>query len=149
VRRILALAALALVFPGCGGDDAPAPDAQVRETLRTFATAVEKRDYQTLCDKVFAPKLLQGLQSIGLPCEIAMRTSLGEVDDPKLTVGEVTVSGRTATAQVKTSAAGQAPSTDTLELEKLAAGWRVSALGAAPGPTGPKGSATATPSSSP
>ena len=49
-------------------------------SLATFATATEKRDYATLCDKVFAPKLLTGLQEIGLPCEVAMRNSLGKVD---------------------------------------------------------------------
>ncbi|MEA2126294.1 MAG: hypothetical protein QOI80_3076 [Solirubrobacteraceae bacterium] len=146
MRRIVTLAAAAAVLAGCGGGDAPSDEARVRDTLRTFATAVEKRDYQKLCDEVFAPKLLQGLQSIGLPCEIAMRTSLGEVKDPKLTVGSVTVSGKTASAQIKTSAAGQPPSTDTIKLEKVASGWRVSALGAAPGPTGsPAASASAAP----
>jgi hypothetical protein len=145
VRRILIAGTAALALAGCGGgDEAPSPEAQVRATLRTFASSVEQRDYQTLCDKVFAPKLLEGLQSIGLPCEIAMRTSFETVKDPKLTVGDVTVSGSTATAEVKTSAEGQPPSTDTLQLEKVAAGWRVSALGSDAGPTG-TASATSTP----
>jgi hypothetical protein len=144
VRRILAPLVVAALVAGCG-DDTPSDEAQVRTTLLRFATAVEKRDYQTLCDKVFAPKLLQGLQSIGLPCEVAMRTSLGQVKSPKLTVGDVTVSGRTARAQVKTSASGQAPSTDTIELSKVTAGWRVSALGAQAGPTGAKATPSKTP----
>jgi hypothetical protein len=141
MRRTLSLLVLALLLGGCGSDS-PSPEAQVRTTLQRFARAVEQRDYQTLCDKVFAPKLLQGLQSIGLPCEIAMRTSLGEVKQPRLTIGDVTVSGRTASAQVKTSAKGQPPSTDTIELTKESAGWRVSALGSGQGPSGAKATPT-------
>jgi hypothetical protein len=141
VRRFLAPLAAAAVLAGCGNDQ-PSDEALVRDTLQRFVTAVEKRDYQSLCDTVFAPKLLQGLQEIGLPCEIAMRTSLGEVKEPRLTVGDVTVDGKTATAQVKTSAKGQPPSTDTIELAKVSAGWRVSALGSEPGPTGAKATRT-------
>jgi hypothetical protein len=141
MRRTLPLLVLALLGSGCGSDT-PSDEAQVRTTLQRFARAVEQRDYQTLCDKVFAPKLLQGLQSIGLPCEIAMRTSLGKVKEPRLTMGGVTVTGRTATAQVKTSAKGQPPSTDTIKLTKEAAGWRVSALGSGQGPSGATGTPT-------
>ena len=144
MRRTLGLLVSALLLAGCGGDT-PGDEAQVRTTLQRFIAAVEERDYQTLCDKVFAPKLLQGLQSIGLPCEIAMRTSLGEVKEPRLTVGTITIDGRTAHAEVKTSAKGQPPSSDTLELSKVSAGWRVSALGSPRGPSGAKGTPAASP----
>jgi hypothetical protein len=136
--------ATAVALTGCGGAKKPSAEAQVRATLQSFATAVEKRDYQKLCDRIFAPKLLQGLQSIGLPCEIAMRTSLGSVKDPQLTVGKVTVAGKTASAEIKTAATGQPPSTDVIHLDKLGARWRVSALGASPTAT-----ATPTPTEAP
>ena len=128
MRRLLPLFAALLLLGACG-EDSPTDEQQVRETLQKFATSVEGRDYQVLCDEVFAPELLEGLQEIGLPCEIAMQKSLGRVKEPKLTVGEVTVDGNAASAEVRTSAQGQAPSTDTLELEKLSGDWRVSALG--------------------
>jgi hypothetical protein len=133
VRRII-IPPLLVALAGCG-QSAPPPEQQVRDTLHTFATAVEKRDYQSLCDKVFAPKLLQGLESIGLPCEIAMQKSFDNVKDPKLTIGSVTVTGAKASAQIKTSATGQSPSTDTIELSRIKGRWRVSALGSAPQPT--------------
>jgi hypothetical protein len=133
---------VALALAGCGGGG-PNDEAQVRDTLSTFARAVEKRDYQTLCDKVFAPKLLRGLESIGLPCEIALsKSTLAQVEDPQLTVGEVTVEGKRAHAEVRTSSAGSPPSSDTVELVKLEGSWRVEALGAPPTPT-----PTASPSS--
>jgi hypothetical protein len=120
---VLVVAALS----GCG-DRTPSDEEQVRSVLATFAKATEGRDYQTLCDEVLAPKLLTGLQSIGLPCEVALRNSLGEVRDPRLTVGRVSVHGDKATAEVRTSAQGQAPSSDTVELARIKGAWKVSAL---------------------
>ena len=129
MRALIPLLAAAIALPGCGGADEPSAETQVRDTLRSFATAVEDRDYQKLCDDIFSPDLLKSAQSIGLPCEVAMRTGFGELQDPKLTVGAVTVDGKTAAAEIKTSATGQPPSTDTIQLERLKGRWRVSGLG--------------------
>ena len=139
----LTLALLAVALPGCG-DRTPSDEEQVRDVLATFARSVERRDYQRLCDEVFAPKLLDGLAGIGLPCEVALRNSLGEVQDPRLTVGGVRVRGDRATADVRTSAEGQAPSSDTLELQRVDGKWKVSALGGAEGAQASP-TATATP----
>jgi len=122
-------AVLGLALAGCGGQDRPGPEDQVRTVLATFAGAAERRDYRTICDDVFAPKLLAGLQEIGLPCEVAMRNSLGSVRNPRLSVGRIDVKGDTATAQVRTSADGQEPSTDTVRLDRLKGTWKISALG--------------------
>jgi hypothetical protein len=157
VHRSIALAALVclLCASGCGGKDRPDEEGRVRATLKTFVTSIEKRDYRTLCDEVFAPELLEGLQSIGLPCELAMRNSFGEVKSPRLTVGAVKVTKDEATAEIKTSAEGQPPASNDIHLKKLDGGWRVSDLTerapeetATPTPTA-TGSATATPSSTP
>ena len=78
---VLAALAAAAVLGGCGGG--PSDEQQVRDVLRAFATATEKRDYQRLCDDVFAPKLLNGLEQIGLPCELAMKQPLGSVRNPR------------------------------------------------------------------
>src|SRR3954454_3989344 len=104
---------LALLGSGCG-DRTPSDEEQVRDVLTTFARSTERRDYQKLCDEVFAPKLLTGLQEIGLPCEVALRNSLGDVKTPRLTVGKVAVKGKTATADIRTAAEGQQPSSDTI-----------------------------------
>jgi hypothetical protein len=130
VRRARLAIVTALAVPalaGCG-DRTPSDEEQIRTVLSTFSQSVEKRDYQRLCDDVFAPKLLAGLQGIGLPCEVALRNSLGEVKDPRLTVGAVTVRGDKATAQIRTSAEGQPPSSDDLELQRVGGKWKVSAL---------------------
>jgi hypothetical protein len=128
-RRFLAVTLLVVpLLAGCG-DRTPSDTEQVRSVLQTFAKATERRDYTKLCSDVFSPKLLTGLQQIGLPCEVAMAKSLGQVNNPKLTVGKVTVKGNAATADVRTTADGQQPSSDLVKLEKVKAGWRVSSLG--------------------
>ena len=129
MRALPALLLSTVAIAACGGDDEPTPEEQVRTTLRAFVTAVEGRDYQALCDRIFAPSLLESAQSIGLPCEVAMRTSLGELEEPTLSVGAVTVDGDRASAEVKTSARGQQPSTDTVVLTRQQGRWRVSGLG--------------------
>jgi hypothetical protein len=127
VRRGWALAALALVLAGCG-DSGPTDEEQVRTTLTAFSRATAAKDYQALCDRILAPSLIDDVKQIGLPCEIALQQGLGEVRQPRLIVGAVTVTGKTAVAEIRTSAEGQAPSKDTVELERTAAGWRIASL---------------------
>ena len=135
MRRFAAGLVLALVLAGCG-DQGPTDEEQVRTTLSDFSKATAAKDYQRLCDKILAPSLIADLKKIGLPCEIALQQGLGDVKQPKLIVGDVTVDGKTATAQVKTSAQGQAPSSDTVELERTEDGWRIASL-ATPSEAGP------------
>ena len=130
MRRALAAAALAAALAGCG-DSGPTAEEQVRQTLGEFGRATAAKDYQALCDRVFAPQLVRKLTQIGLPCEVAMQQSFEKVENPRLTIGKVTIAEdeKGATAEVRTSATGQAPSQDTVELVPVEDGWRVSSLG--------------------
>ena len=127
MRRTLALAAVAAAWAGCG-EQAPSETAQVRETLAAFGKATAAKDYQALCDRLLAPDLIADLKKIGLPCEIALQQGLGDVREPRLIIGAVTVTGKKANAEVRTSAAGQAPSRDTIALVKTDKGWRIASL---------------------
>ena len=49
--------------------------------------------------------------------------------DPHLTIGTVNVDGDNATAEIRTSAAGEAPSKDTLKLVNVNGTWKISSLG--------------------
>ena len=119
------LAACALA--GCG-DSGPTDEQQIRSTLAEFQRATAARDYQALCDRVFSPRLIATVKQIGLPCELALQKGFEDVKEPRLTVGAITIRDDKATAEVRSSATGQAPSEDTLELERVEAGWRVSSL---------------------
>jgi hypothetical protein len=130
VRRALAAAALAsALVAGCGSG--PSAQEQVRDTLDELGRATAAKDYQALCDEVFAPKLVEKLQQVGLPCEIAMQRSFEDVQNPRLTIGKITVAKdeKSATAEVRSSASDQTPSQDTVELVPVDDGWRVSSLG--------------------
>jgi hypothetical protein len=128
-----AIAGLALALAGCGTRE-PSDQEKVRSTLADLAAATAKKDYQRLCDDIFAEELLRGIREIGLPCEVAMRNSLGDVEGPRLVVGRVEVRGTRASAEVRTSAEGQQPSRDTVRLVKEKDGWRVSSLADPSGP---------------
>ena len=130
------LAAFALA--ACGGDEGPTPEQQVRATLADFGRATTAKDYKALCTRVLAPSLVAQVTEIGLPCEVALRQGLGQVRQPTITVGRVQVKGDRATAEVRSSAAGQEPSRDTVELQRVKGSWRISSLAGqepAPAPT--------------
>jgi hypothetical protein len=126
--RYLATAVALLLVVGCG-DQGPTPEEQVRSTVTEFGRATAAKDYQALCDRLLAPSLVEEVESIGLPCEVAMRQGLERVREPRLTIGRVEVRDERASAEVRTSAAGEAPSRDTLELVNVDGAWKISSLG--------------------
>jgi hypothetical protein len=130
VRRPVLLVAVAAALAGCG-QSGPTDEQLVARTVAEFGRATAAKDYTTLCTRLLSPALVDKLEQIGLPCTRALATSLGEVKDPRLTVGTITVEDDHATAQIRTSASGQAPSSDTLELSRVDGTWRIASLGAA------------------
>ncbi len=126
--RFLAPAVALLILVGCG-EGGPTPEEQVRSTVTEFGRATAAKDYQTLCDRLLAPSLVEDVESIGLPCEVALRQGLGAVREPRLTIGRIQVKDDTASAEVRTAAAGEEPSKDTLELVNLDGEWKISSLG--------------------
>lgn len=123
-----ALAAVgALGVAGCGGQDQA---AGVRSTLGAFGKAAAQKDYRAMCNRILAPSLVQQVESVGMPCETALAKGLGAVSSPTLRVRKVTVSRGRAYAVVHSAAAGQAASTDTVELVRVGSGWRIAALNA-------------------
>jgi hypothetical protein len=126
--RILAPALALLLVAGCG-DQGPTPEQEVRSTVAAFGRATAAKDYQALCDRLLAPSLVEEVESIGLPCEVAMRRGLGDVREPRLSIGTVRVDGERASVEVRTAAAGEEPSQDTLQLLRVGETWRISSLG--------------------
>jgi len=100
----------------------------VADTLDSYAEATRGKDYQKLCDELFASALVERIRSAGLPCEVAVRTGLEDRQNPSLTVQQVEVSGEQALARVRSTAAGEVPSVDTIRLVKEDDGWRIASL---------------------
>jgi ketosteroid isomerase-like protein len=125
-RPIVAVLAVSGVFAGCGGG--PSEVERVHDVVEAFGTASAAKDYQRLCDDLLAPKLVSEVEAAGLPCEVALKQGLGEVSSPRLTIGEIRVSGDAATADVQSSATGEKPSRDTLQLLRVDSSWRIASL---------------------
>jgi hypothetical protein len=120
---VLAVAAVVVVLvlkPG-GGDDSK----DVRETLDRFAQATREKDYQTLCDELFATALAETIRSVGLPCEVAVRTGLENRENPQLRVIGIEVNGDQAFARTRSSAVGEKPALETLRLVREDGSWRL------------------------
>lgn len=128
--RIAALVILGVIVIVAVLSLRPGPNAEkdVRATLDRYAAATRQKDYQTLCDDLYADELVQRIRNAGLPCEVALKTGLEDRQNPQLTVLGVEVTGDQALARVRSTAIGEQPSLDTVKLVKQDGGWRVASL---------------------
>jgi hypothetical protein len=140
-RRPVALLAAAVaagsLAAGCGKSD----DDKVRDTLARFEQATAKQDFKALCDDVLSKQLVQRLQAVGLPCQLALQRGLGNVLQPSITVEQVKVRNDTALARITSTAVGQRPSHDTIRLVKQGDEWRIASLSGAQPPAPPRDAA--------
>jgi hypothetical protein len=137
-RRIFAprvclglLSAAIVAGAGCGADsEGPSADTQVRATVARFGVATRDGDYQTICDQLLADALVHSVEAVGLPCESALQRGLSDVRDPRLKIRQVSMSGGRALVSVHSTAAGQPPSDDAIQLVKEGGTWRIASLAA-------------------
>ena len=134
MRSALALVAAVLALSSCAGA-APRDSAQdfsgaeraVATTVEDMEDAARDNDEGRLCTKLLSDSLLAAVKDEGIVCETAAREAFKDASSLDLTVKDVSIRGGTATAEV-TSASGSKEKTDTLELEKAGAAWKISAL---------------------
>jgi hypothetical protein len=131
-RRCYVCALTAVALAGCGG---PTDEERVRQTLQRFGQAVAAKDYSRLCNELLARSLVRKLDSVGVPCGLALAKGLEGVRRPSLEVVQVKVRSDTlALAQVRTTAANQPPSVDTVRVVREGEEWRVASLSGAQPP---------------
>ena len=134
MRSALVLCLLALALSACGAA-APRDSAEdFSGDERTVAAAVEgmeeaarENNSDRLCTKLLTKELLAAVKEEGINCVTAVRDAFKDASVKDLTVDDVSISGDTAKVEV-TSGAGSNEKTDTLELEKAGANWRISGL---------------------
>lgn len=135
-KPIVACVAVGIVLSACGG---PSAEDEVRATVVRFGRAVRAHDYGRICDNLLSSALLAKLDQAGVPCRVALEQGLGSVRDPTLEVLLVTVRNpNLALVRVRTGAAGQRSSIDTLRVVREPAGWRIASLSVAPAKPAPK-----------
>ena len=122
--RIVPLVAV-LTLAACGKQSTT---QAVRSSVDQFGKDVAKQDYTDLCKKVLADNLIKALEASGVPCELALKTGLSSVKDPKITVRTIAVNGDRALVGVHSTASNQPPSDDTLSLVKEHGDWKISSL---------------------
>ena len=127
--RPVLLVLAACLAAGCG-ESGPTDEERIRATLTEFQRATAERDYARLCERILAPELVDAVKQVGIPCELALEKGFEDVESPRLAVGAITVREGRATAEVRSSAEGEAPSQDTIELVRVGEDWRIASLGA-------------------
>jgi hypothetical protein len=129
--------ALLLAPSGCslGPDEEAKPargaPASVAATVDRLERATAERDWAAICDNVLtsAARLRAG----GVDCPRLLRSAGAGIRRPTIEIRGIEVAGRRATVAIRTTAVGQAPRGDALELRREGGAWRVEALSAAPG----------------
>jgi hypothetical protein len=126
-QRIAALAVLGVIVIVVVLSLRPGPDSEkdVRKTLDRYAEASRDKDYQTLCDDLLSKEIVDRIRSVGLPCEVAVRTGLEGRQNPRLTVLGIEVNGDQALARVRGGAVGEPIGTSTYRLVREDGSWRI------------------------
>jgi hypothetical protein len=132
----IAALAVALVVAGCGADEEgggggglPA-EQQVRAVVARFGVATRAKDYQEICDNLLSDDLVNKVEAIGLPCESALQRGLSGVRNPTIAINEVSISGSRALVSIHTTATGEAPSNDALQVVRENGEWKIASLAA-------------------
>jgi hypothetical protein len=131
-HAVLTLPLVALALAGCGsqGQDSAADfqgaERDVAETVENLQEAGRRGNPERVCTELVTAELARGLGAGGASCEDEVQASMRDVGSFELQVGEVTVTGATARAEV-TGDDGEPRA--TLELAREGAGWRIASLG--------------------
>jgi hypothetical protein len=129
-RSAALLAALALA--GCGAEAEPSSvekfqgeERAVAQKVEDLQEAGEGRNPEDICSDILASSLVQQLEAANVKCADEMEKAIDDADDYDLQVQDVTVSGSTATAQVRRGDDGP---TETMEFTKEDGQWRATSL---------------------
>jgi hypothetical protein len=133
MRPALLFCVLSLTLVACGTTSRDSTkefkgaERGVAAAVEDLESAARKNDGDKVCTTLLSARLLAALKERGTNCEKALEDAFSDADALDLTVDDVTIRGTTASAKV-TSGTGSKKRTDTLELEKVGAAWRISSL---------------------
>jgi hypothetical protein len=135
MRPAFLLCVLSLVLVACGAESRDSAkeftgaERSVAAAVEDLESAARKNEGEKVCTTLLSARLLAALKQRGTNCESALEDAFSDADSLDLTVDDITIRGTAATAKV-TSGTGSKKKTDTVALEKVGAGWRISSLAA-------------------
>jgi hypothetical protein len=130
-----ALAATALAAAGCtaGGTTSSAgsfegAEADVAKVVDDLQSTGERQDADRICSELLARELVDRLDAEGTSCGQEIENATKDADEFAMTVRDVTVTGTTASAQVRQGAGDGGP-TRTLRFAREDGRWKLADLG--------------------
>jgi hypothetical protein len=133
VRTAALLSLLALVVTGCGGaardstKQFKGEEQKVAAVVEQIETAARDNKPDTVCTKLFTAGRLAILKEMGTNCKTGVKDSFKDADSFDITVDDVTINGGAARAKI-TAGTGSKKKTETLELKRDGAVWKVDSL---------------------
>jgi hypothetical protein len=131
MKRRLAILPL-LLLAGCGASTQPSSaekfqgeERAVAQKVEDLQQAGERREPEAICTDILARSLVQQLEAAGTTCTEEMQKAIEDADDYALDVRDVTISGSTATVQVRRGDDGP---TETMEFTQEGGQWRATSL---------------------
>ena len=131
MKRFAALLA-ALALAGCGAEAEPSSvekfqgeERAVAQKVEDLQEAGEGRNPEDICSDILASSLVQQLEAANVKCADELEKAIDDADDYDLQVQDVTISGSTATAEVRRGDDGP---TETMEFTKENGQWRATSL---------------------
>ena len=131
MKRVVVLLAV-LAFAGCGAEAQPSSADNFQGDQRAVAQKVEDlqeagegRNPEDICSEILAKSLVQQLEAAGANCADEMEKAIDDADDFDLDVTKVTISGSTATVEVRR---GEDGPTETMEFAREGDQWRATSL---------------------
>jgi hypothetical protein len=129
----LGLVAVGLLAAGCGGaaGDAPkpiqGPPKEVAAVIEGLQSATRTHDFQKICDDLLAASTRR--EAGGADCPAVLGARAKGVRRARIVVQSIEVSGNSALARVRTTATGQAATSDVIRLVREGGHFRISSLG--------------------
>ena len=122
-----------LLLAGCGAqqeqssslDKFSGDERAVAQKVEDLQQAGSRRDPEKICADILAKSLIEQLETLGASCADEMKKAIEDADEYELDVQDVTVTGSTATATVRSGDEGP---TEMMEFAKEGDQWRATAL---------------------
>jgi hypothetical protein len=133
VKTPVCLAVLTVFFAGCGGNSTPKPKPisgpakDAADVVGRLQKATAQKDFHTICNDLLSDATRR--ESGGANCPAVLGARAHGVSRPRIVIKSIEVDGPSALVAVRTTASGQAETTDVIRLVRERGHFRIASLG--------------------